>query len=80
VAEILPLDPRIDDSGRTCRLYGKTGLALDAGIGGWVGWAQRGEVLHVFALKVDMHEHSLAPKWIELGRALLTELGALPAH
>ena len=80
VTEILLLDQGTDDSGQAWRLYGKTGLALDAGIGWWVGWVQRGEVLHVFALNVDMHELALAPKRIELGRALLTELGALPVR
>lgn len=80
VTEILLLDQGTDDRGQAWRLYGKTGLALDAGIGWWVGWVQRGEVLHVFALNVDMHELALAPKRIELGRALLTELGALPAR
>jgi len=79
--EILRIDGGVDAEGRAWTLYAKTGYARNEGgedLGWWVGWVERGDALHVFALNVDLQAMSEAPKRIALGRAALIRLGALP--
>ena len=60
-------------------LYAKTGwsIASTPQLGWWVGWVERGDTLHTFALNIDMHANADARKRIPLGRALLAKLGLL---
>ena len=57
-------------------LYAKTGwsIASTPQLGWWVGWVERGDALHTFALNIDMHANADARKRIPLGRALLAKL------
>lgn len=74
VREIVQLE-----QGNGWTLYGKTGWA-DAeppGIGWWVGWVQKGDRLHSFALNIDMPKVSDAIKRNELDKAILKILGVL---
>ena len=67
------------ESGDGPTLYAKTGWSI-AGtpqLGWWVGWVERGDALHTFALNIDMHANADARKRIPLGRALLASLGLL---
>ena len=74
VRDILRLEGR---NGAT--LYGKTGwtTSVKPGIGWWVGWVERGNSIHAFALNIDMSSVNDAPKRIAIGRTLLGRLGAL---
>ncbi len=78
--EILRIDGGVDARGDAWTLYAKTGTSLrDAGgIGWWVGWVERGDALHVFALNVDFASQADMPRRVPLGRALLVRMGALP--
>jgi beta-lactamase class D len=60
-------------------LYGKTGWqnAPGPGVGGWVGWVQKGRRTYAFALNIDIHQASDADKRVELGMASLKALGIL---
>lgn len=60
-------------------LYAKTGwsIASTPQLGWWVGWVERGDALHTFALNIDMHANTDARKRITLGRALLAKLDLL---
>jgi beta-lactamase class D len=74
VREIVQLE-----QGNGWTLYGKTGWA-DAeppGIGWWVGWVNKGNLLYSFALNIDMPHVSDATKRNELGRVILKSLGVL---
>ena len=58
-------------------LHAKTGWS-NAGtpqLGWWVGWVERGDAHHSFALNIDIRSRSDADKRIPLGRALLARLG-----
>lgn len=72
VRDIVLLETRGD-----LRLYGKTGWqnAPDAGVGWWVGWVQRGESVHPFALNLDVKRNEDAAKRVEIGKAALRMLG-----
>lgn len=68
------------ESGDGWALYGKTGWqnAPDPGIGWWVGWVKRDDAAYTFALNIDVRRAADADKRIELGKACLRELDALP--
>lgn len=67
------------EQGADWTLYGKTGWenAPGEGVGWWVGWVERGERIHAFALNMDMRNPDDAGKRQELGRASLVALGVL---
>ncbi len=79
--EILRIDEGVDARGQAWTLYAKTGTSLrdGGGIGWWVGWIERGDALHVFALNVDLADEADMARRVPLGRALLQRMGALPA-
>ncbi len=62
-------------------LRGKTGyvFSTDPRLGWWVGWVQRGRRSWTFALNLDITRAEHAAARIAIGRAILHELGALPA-
>ncbi len=66
--DLLRLEKRGDAA-----LYGKTGRA--AQLGWWVGWVERGDAVHAFALNLDVGSDKDVPKRETLGRALLARLG-----
>jgi beta-lactamase class D len=72
VREILLLE-----RGGNWNLYGKTGWenAPGKGTGWWVGWVEKEGRLYAFALNMDIHAPSEAPKRIALGKASLKALG-----
>jgi beta-lactamase class D len=78
--EILRVDAGVDDRGQAWTLFAKTGTSLrdSGGIGWWVGWVERGDALHVFALNVDFASQADMPRRVPLGRALLVRMSALP--
>jgi beta-lactamase class D len=53
-------------------LFAKTGWS--GKIGWWVGWIEHGDRITTFALNIDMAEATVAPKRLDLGRALLSRL------
>ncbi len=48
-------------------------------IGWWVGWVQRGKRTWTFALNIDITQPEHAAARVAIGRAILTDLGALGA-
>jgi beta-lactamase class D len=59
-------------------IYAKTGWAMSTTprIGWWVGWIEdRGRLTATFALNMDMAKQEDARKRLEIGKALLIELG-----
>ena len=54
-------------------LFAKTGWS--GKIGWWVGWIEHGDRVTAFALNMDMTTADLAPKRIDLSKALLARLG-----
>jgi beta-lactamase class D len=69
------------EEGDRYSLYGKTGWAFDVvpQVGWWVGWVEREDAIHAFALNLEMRSAEDAPLRIELGREMLRRLGVLPA-
>lgn len=68
---------RIESSGGAT-LYAKTGWYVQRGqtsIGWWTGWVERGSRVHAFTLNIDMPQMAMAPKRLEIGRAVLKQLG-----
>lgn len=67
------------DQGKNWKLYGKTGWqnAPGQGVGWWVGWVQKGDLMYPFALNIDIQKASDASKRIKLGKASLKVLGIL---
>jgi beta-lactamase class D len=67
------------DQGKNWKLYGKTGWqnAPGQGIGWWVGWVQKGDLMYPFALNIDIQKAPDASKRVELGMASLKALGIL---
>ncbi len=61
-------------------LFAKTGWGMSTtpSLGWWVGWVERGDRLHTFALNIDMDGAQDTGKRIPLTRDLLTALGVLP--
>ncbi len=61
-------------------LRAKTGWATSGkvGVGWWVGWVTRGDDTYVFAMNLDMSKMETGPKRLEIGRAVLRQVGALP--
>ena len=53
-------------------LFAKTGWS--GKIGWWIGWIEHGDRITTFALNIDMAEATVAPKRLDLGRALLSRL------
>jgi beta-lactamase class D len=53
-------------------LFAKTGWS--GAIGWWTGWIERGDRVTAFALNIDMTTAAVAPKRLELGRALFARL------
>lgn len=75
-------DVMINEAGRDWILRAKTGwqARLERQIGWWVGWVERPDGAVFFALNIDMPGGSAdAPKREAIARAVLRELGALPA-
>lgn len=81
----LPLSPRTqtivrdiirleDRNGAT--LYGKTGWAVSTkpNVGWLVGWVERGEAVHSFALNIDMASAKEAPKRMTIAKTMLERL------
>jgi beta-lactamase class D len=60
-------------------LYGKTGWAsaTKPGIGWLVGWVERGEAVHTFAVNIDMTGMPDAPKRMAIAREMLAKLGVM---
>ncbi len=77
VREILKVE-----SGGDYALFAKTGWAMDAGLnhGWWVGWVERNGGVFTFALNMDLQREEFAPKRLTIARAMMVELGALPAQ
>jgi beta-lactamase class D len=71
VRDIMRLEER---NGAT--LYGKTGWAVSTkpDIGWLVGWIERGEAVHSFALNIDMATAQEAPKRMAIVKAMLERL------
>lgn len=67
------------EEGKNWKLYGKTGWqnAPAQGVGWWVGWVQKGDLIYPFAMNIDMQKASDAGKRVELGKASLKALGIL---
>ena len=63
----------------TMILRAKTGLASAAAppIGWWVGWIERDGQIRIFALNLDVRNPEHLQARIEIGKAILRELGAL---
>lgn len=69
------------ERGEGWTLAGKTGWAMASTpqVGWWVGWVKNGDRLYTFALNMDLTRSEDLPKRLELGKAALRALGALPA-
>lgn len=67
------------ERGRCTVLHGKTGYVFTTAprVGWWVGWVERGASTHTFALNLDITRPEHAAARTAIGRAVLTELGAL---
>jgi beta-lactamase class D len=74
VRDIIRLEER---DGAT--LYGKTGWAggMEPNIGWLVGWVERGDAVHSFALNIDMAAAQDAPKRMAIVRGMLSKLGVM---
>jgi beta-lactamase class D len=72
VRDIVRLEER---NGAT--LYGKTGWAVSTkpNVGWLVGWVERGEAVHSFALNIDMATAQEAPKRMAIVKRMLERLG-----
>lgn len=62
---------RIEEKGGRV-LFAKTGWS--GKIGWWTGWIEHGDRITAFALNIDMAAAAVAPKRLDLGRALLARL------
>jgi beta-lactamase class D len=69
---------RLDDTNGAI-LYGKTGWAgsTTPNVGWLVGWVERGEKVHSFALNIDMATAQDAPKRMTIVRGMLSKLGVM---
>ena len=69
------------EEGDGYRLRGKTGWATasDPQPGWLVGWVERGETAAIFATVIDMARMAQAPLRERISRAVLTDMGWLPA-
>lgn len=56
-------------------VYGKTGW--DGKVGWWTGWVERDGRIFSFALNMPLQQMADAPKRLEIGKALLADLGVL---
>jgi beta-lactamase class D len=67
---------RLERRGNTV-LYGRTGLYAGTApkLGWFVGWIERGNAVHAFALNIDVKSDKDASKRETIGRALLARLG-----
>jgi beta-lactamase class D len=74
-------DVMINEAGRDWILRAKTGWTgrVPPQIGWWVGWVERPDGAVFFALNIDMAGAADAPKREAIARAILTDIGALPA-
>jgi beta-lactamase class D len=59
----------------TTTLYAKTGYA--SALGWWVGWVEKDGETRIFALNLDMPRFELGKARMEIGKAVLRDLGAL---
>lgn len=68
------------EQGGDYSLHGKTGWATEADPepGWWVGWVERGDDVHTFALRIEVESDEQLELHESLGRELLVELDALP--
>lgn len=73
VREIMVLDRA---EGQTLRAKTGWAQAAEPPIGWWVGWVEKGGRRTVFALNMDMDRLDLGPVRLEIGKAILRELGA----
>lgn len=60
-------------------LYGKTGWCTECNpqLGWWVGWTVKNKRIFAFALNIDIGSVADLPKRLQLGKSLLTTLGAM---
>lgn len=66
------------DEANGAALFGKTGwTGPKPGIGWLVGWVERGETVHGYALNIDMMAVQEAPKRLAIVRAMLSKLGVM---
>lgn len=65
---------RLEETGGAT-IYAKTGWAQE--IGWWTGWVERNGKVFAFSLNMPLAKMEDAPKRIEIGKALLSELGVL---
>jgi len=67
------------DSGSNWTLHAKTGWqnGPDPGVGWWVGWVQKDNRIHAFALNIDIKKESDGARRIEIGKASLKALGII---
>jgi beta-lactamase class D len=65
---------RLEETGGAT-IYAKTGWAEE--IGWWTGWVERDGKVFAFSLNMPLAKMEDAPKRIEIGKALLSELGVL---
>jgi beta-lactamase class D len=72
-------DMLVLERGRCTVLHGKTGYVFTTAprVGWWVGWVERGGTTWTFALNLDIMRPEHAAARTAIGRAVLTELGAL---
>jgi beta-lactamase class D len=70
------------DKGDDFRLYGKTGWAMfddnTPDVGWLVGWLERDDLVHVYALNMEIRRNEDAGRRLPIVRAALAELGLLP--
>jgi beta-lactamase class D len=80
-AQAAARDVALLEEGDGYTLYGKTGWAFDvvSQVGWWVGWVEREDAIHAFALNLEMRSAEDVPLRIEVGREMLRRLGVLPA-
>jgi len=58
-------------------LHGKTGWIFAEDLGWFVGWVEKGDNAHVFALNMDMSNIDMAAKRISIAKNVFRELGLL---
>lgn len=69
---------RLDDANGAI-LYGKTGwgTSTSPNVGWLVGWVERGQTVHSYALNIDMAKVEEAPKRMAIVRGMLSKLGVM---
>lgn len=75
-------DVMINEAGREWILRAKTGWGarMTTQVGWWVGWVERVDGPVFFALNIEMSGAADAPRRESIARAILADIGALPAR